>query len=214
MLFVVLDLKDPCTSTLLSMSLTCVISTSDRVRNYTSIPPPILTKQQLPVCLLNTWPSSDWGMYNFPYLDAWLLVSDDPESLYSQTYLVLSTCHTLGLIVNREKFHLEPSQTVTFIKDFLDTRGAESFLPLNRWSRVWSRCFGVRVFNPLRPSSASQGFWADYCCGSQCQVANEREAFLVSKLPSAISSGLCPLLVHSKGSTLFFRQVVLRPTSC
>ena len=55
-----------------------------------------------------------WGIRMRRYLDNWLVQSSSRESLLHDLQVVLDLCHELGIVVNPEKSHLEPSQVVQY----------------------------------------------------------------------------------------------------
>ena len=55
------------------------------------------------------------GIQIYPYIDDWLIVSRSKAGAYRDTRYVLNTLQALGLSINCEKSHLEPSQTMDYI---------------------------------------------------------------------------------------------------
>jgi hypothetical protein len=51
----------------------------------------------------------------YRYLDDWLLAAQSPQAATAATQFVLKICNQLGLIVNREKSELEPTQRTIFL---------------------------------------------------------------------------------------------------
>ena len=56
------------------------------------------------------------------YLDDWLVQSSSRESLLHDLRVVLDLCLELGIVVNPEKSHLEPSQVLQYLGVVIDTR--------------------------------------------------------------------------------------------
>ena len=65
-----------------------------------------------------------WGIRMRRYLDDWLVQSSSRETLLRDLRVVLDLCHELGIVVNPEKSHLEPSQVVQYLGVVID---AQSF---------------------------------------------------------------------------------------
>ena len=57
-----------------------------------------------------------WGIRMRRYLDDWLVQSSSREALLHDLQVVLDLCHELGIVVNPEKSHLEPSQVVQYLR--------------------------------------------------------------------------------------------------
>ena len=55
------------------------------------------------------------------YLDDWLAQSSSRESLLRDLQTVLGLCHKLGVVINREKSHLVPSQVVQYLGVVINT---------------------------------------------------------------------------------------------
>ena len=63
-----------------------------------------------------------WGTRMRRYLDDWLVQSSSRESLLHDLQVVLNLCRELGIVVNPEKSHLEPSQVVQYLGVVIDSR--------------------------------------------------------------------------------------------
>ena len=72
------------------------------------------------------------------YLDDWLVQSSSRESLLHDLQVVLDLCHELGIVVNPEKSHLEPSQVVQYLGVVIDTRSFRASPSLDRVARLLS----------------------------------------------------------------------------
>ena len=72
------------------------------------------------------------------YLDDWLVQSSSRESLLRDLQTVLSLCHELGIVVNREKSHLVPSQVVQYLGVVLNTQSFMASPSQERISRLLS----------------------------------------------------------------------------
>ena len=65
-----------------------------------------------------------WGIRMRRYLDDWLVQSSSRDSLLNDLQVVLDLCRELGIVVNPEKSHLEPSQVIQYLGVVID---AQSF---------------------------------------------------------------------------------------
>ena len=72
------------------------------------------------------------------YLDDWLVQSSSRESLLRDLQTVLSLCHELGIVVNREKSHLVPSQVVQYLGVVINTQSFKASPSQERISRLLS----------------------------------------------------------------------------
>ena len=61
-----------------------------------------------------------WGIRMRRYLDDWLVQSSSRDSLLCDLQRVLDHCRELGIVVNTEKSHLEPSQVLQYLGVVID----------------------------------------------------------------------------------------------
>ena len=79
-----------------------------------------------------------WGIRMRLYLDDWLVQSSSRDSLLHDLQVVLDLCHELGIVVNPEKSHLEPSQVVQYLGVVIDTRSFRASPSPDRVARLLS----------------------------------------------------------------------------
>ena len=79
-----------------------------------------------------------WGIRMRRYLDDWLVQSSSRESLLHDLQVVLDLCHELGIVVNPEKSHLDPSQVVQYLGVVIDTRSFRASPSPDRVTRLLS----------------------------------------------------------------------------
>ena len=72
------------------------------------------------------------------YLDDWLVQSSSRESLLRDLQTVLGLCHELGVVINREKSHLVPSQVVQYLGVVINTQSFVASPSPDRISRLLS----------------------------------------------------------------------------
>ena len=72
------------------------------------------------------------------YLDDWLFQSSSRESLLRDLQTVLGRCHELGVVINREKSHLVPSQVVQYLGVVINTQSFVASPSPDRISRLLS----------------------------------------------------------------------------
>ena len=72
------------------------------------------------------------------YLDDWLVQSSSRESLLRDLQTVLRLCHELGVVINREKSHLVPSQVVQYLSVVINTQSFVASPSPDRISRLLS----------------------------------------------------------------------------
>ena len=77
-----------------------------------------------------------WGIRMRRYLNDWLVQSSSHESLLHDLRVVLDLCHELGIVVNPEKSHLEPSQVLQYLGVVIDTRSFRASLSPDRVARL------------------------------------------------------------------------------
>ena len=75
------------------------------------------------------------GITVFPYIDNWLIVARSHHNAIEATKITTDTLQRLGLKINLEKSHLEPSQVVNHIGVELNLV-ARAFLPLQRITKI------------------------------------------------------------------------------
>ena len=71
------------------------------------------------------------GIRLLRYLDDWLVFSSSEREAKQAVQLLLSLCHTLGIVIN-EKSDLVPSQTAKYLGMTIDTEAGKVFLSLAR----------------------------------------------------------------------------------
>ena len=79
-----------------------------------------------------------WGIRMRRYLDDWLVQSSSRDSLLRDLRVVLYLCHELGIVVNPEKSHLEPSQVVQYLGVVIDARSFRASPSPDRVARLQS----------------------------------------------------------------------------
>ena len=79
-----------------------------------------------------------WGTRMRRYLDDWHVQSSSRESLLHDLWVVLDLCHELGIVVNPEKSHLEPSQVLQYLGVVIDTRSFRASPSPDRVARLQS----------------------------------------------------------------------------
>ena len=72
------------------------------------------------------------------YLDDWLVQTSSRESLLRDLQTVLGLCHKLGVVINREKSQLVPSQVVQYLGVVINTQSFVASPSLDRISRLLS----------------------------------------------------------------------------
>ena len=78
------------------------------------------------------------------YLDDWLVQSSSRESLLRDLQTVLGLCHELGVVINREKSHLVPSQVVQYLGVVINTQSFVASPSPDRISRLLSTAVEFR----------------------------------------------------------------------
>lgn len=73
------------------------------------------------------------GCSIFMYLDGWIIVTPSHGLLNDDLHCIISTFRRLGLMMNWEKSHLEPSQQVQVIGAFLNATIGGTFLAADFW---------------------------------------------------------------------------------
>ena len=71
-----------------------------------------------------------WGINIYPYINNWLIVAKSHHEAMRATTITLDMLQSLGLKVNHAKSHLEPLQSITYIRALLDSIQAKAFIPL------------------------------------------------------------------------------------
>ena len=77
-----------------------------------------------------------WGIRMRRYLDDWLVQSSSRESLLRDLQTVLGVCHELGVVINREKSHLIPSQVVQYLGVVINSQSFVASPSPDRISRL------------------------------------------------------------------------------
>ena len=77
-----------------------------------------------------------WGIRMRRYLDDWLVQSSSRESLLRDLQTVLGLCHELGVVINREKSHLIPSQVVQYLGVVINSQSFVASPSPDRISRL------------------------------------------------------------------------------
>ena len=72
------------------------------------------------------------------YLDDWLAQSSSRDSLITDLQVVLDLCRELGIVVNPEKSHLEPSQVVQYLGVVIDAQAFRASPSPDRIARLRS----------------------------------------------------------------------------
>ena len=79
---------------------------------------------------------SAWAHYHgirlLRYLDDWLLLASSEREAKQAVQLLLSLCHTLGIVINEKKSDLVPSQNVKYLGMTIDTEAGKVFPSLVR----------------------------------------------------------------------------------
>ena len=78
------------------------------------------------------------GIRMSKYLDDWLVQSSSRESLLRDLQTVLRLCHELGVVINREKSHLVPSQVMQYLGVVINTQSFVASPSPDRISRLLS----------------------------------------------------------------------------
>ena len=79
-----------------------------------------------------------WGIRMRRYLDDWLVQSSSRDSLLRDLQRVLDLCRELGIVVNTEKSHLEPSQALQYLGVVIDARSFRASPSPERVARLLS----------------------------------------------------------------------------
>ena len=79
-----------------------------------------------------------WCIIMRRYLDDWLVQSSSRDSLIHDLQVVLDLCRELGIIVNPEKSHLEPSQVVQYLGVVIDAQSFKASPSPDRIARLQS----------------------------------------------------------------------------
>ena len=72
------------------------------------------------------------GIRLFRYLDDWLVLSSSEREAKQAVQSLLSLCHTLGIVINKKKSDLVPSQTTKYLGMTIDTEAGKVFPSLAR----------------------------------------------------------------------------------
>ena len=79
-----------------------------------------------------------WGIRIRRYLDDWLVQSSSRDSLLNDLLVVLDLCRELGIVVNPEKSHLEPSQVIQYLGVVIDAQSFRASPSPDRIARLRS----------------------------------------------------------------------------
>ena len=79
-----------------------------------------------------------WGIRMRQYLDDWLVQSSSRDSVIHDLQVVLDLCRELGIVVNPEKSHLEPSQVVQYLGVVIDAQSFRASPSPDRIARLQS----------------------------------------------------------------------------
>ena len=79
-----------------------------------------------------------WGIRMRRYLDDWLVQLSSRDSLIHDLQVVLDLCRELGIVVNPEKSHLEPSQVVQYLGVVIDAQSFRASPSPDRIARLQS----------------------------------------------------------------------------
>lgn len=88
------------------------------------------------------------GVSRYPYLDDILIRSPTFQKSEEDLQLTLHTLKQLGFVVNLDKSHLQPTQTLTHLGLILDTSQFQATLSTERQSRL------IRALNQARDTKA------------------------------------------------------------
>ena len=77
-----------------------------------------------------------WGIRMRRYLDDWLVQSSSRESLLRDLQTVLGLCHELGVVINREKSQIVPSQVVQYLGVVINSQSFVASPSPDRISRL------------------------------------------------------------------------------
>ena len=72
------------------------------------------------------------------YLDDWLVLASSEVGAKMNVQDLLSVCRSLGILINKEKSDLIPSQTANYLGMTIDTGAARSFLSLEQVEKFLS----------------------------------------------------------------------------
>ena len=75
---------------------------------------------------VSAWAHSH-GIRLLRYLDYWLVLASSETEAKKNVQDLLLLCHFLGIVVNKEKSDLVPSQTANYLGMTIDTRGRQDF---------------------------------------------------------------------------------------
>ena len=85
---------------------------------------------------------SEWahscGIRRLRYLDDWLVFSSSEKKAKQAVQLLLSLCHTLGIVINEKKSDLVPSQAAKYLGMTIDTGAGKVFPSLARVEKFLS----------------------------------------------------------------------------
>ena len=105
-------------------------------------------------------PLKDWarqqGIVMFQYLDDWIILARDPETLAEHTAAVVAKAQELGFLINTEKSELIPKQKITFLGEVLDLSQARAFPTQEKKQEIWQslhRLLASRTIKLLRAES-------------------------------------------------------------
>ena len=77
--------------------------------------------------VLSAW-AHPHGIRLLRYMDDWLVLSSSEREAKLAVQSLLSLCHTLGIVINKKKSDLVPSQTAKYLGMTIDTEASKVFL--------------------------------------------------------------------------------------
>ncbi|XP_034646139.1 butyrophilin subfamily 2 member A2-like [Trachemys scripta elegans] len=86
------------------------------------------------------------GIQVFPYLDDWLIKGRTKALVEAQVVFIRHTFSSLGLLINKAKSTLSPTQRIEFIGALLDSTQARVYLPEARFRTLSNIILGLQSY--------------------------------------------------------------------
>ncbi|XP_065406172.1 uncharacterized protein LOC122174245 [Chrysemys picta bellii] len=128
------------------------------------------------------------GIQVFPYLDDWLVHGRTKEQVRAHIHIIVHTFNELGILLNKDKSTLEPTQRIEFIGAVLDSRCAQAILPDNRFCTITGLIQGLKAFptTTVRSCLTLLGHMAS------CTYVTRHARLRLRPLQTWVSSIYCP----------------------
>ena len=100
---------------------------------------------------------------------------------------LLSLCHSLRIVINKEESDLVPSKPAPYLGEAIDSRAAKIFLPLHGWKYFcrWRRDF-LAMSTP--PAQLCRCFWAPGFAGEPSSAQSFSHALSAVAFDDALVS--------------------------